>query len=169
MLENRCPCSIAVASHNDLGTRHAFSKRKVNSWQALREQASLMSSKTVQINPYLLLFLVVFVSVLGTAWVAAQLEQSNRKLDYAQAVPGQVKFVSGADARNTRNHTRQSDSITIITELNQSGIDRESNRESFWYRYHAHLLPIAVGLFMLSLSGWSLIGVENLAAKVLRT
>ncbi|MCU0711077.1 MAG: hypothetical protein MUC43_03385 [Pirellula sp.] len=127
-----------------------------------------MSTKTVSINPYVLLFLILGVSVVGTAWVAAQLEQSNRKLDYAQAIPGQVKFVGGGDARKSRNDFRGDQSITVVTKLNSSHAEEESDRESYWYRYHSYVLPIAVGFFMLSLSGWSLIGVENLAMKVQR-
>jgi hypothetical protein len=124
-----------------------------------------MRSKTVQINPYVILFLILSVSVVGTAWVAAQFEQSTSKLDYAQAIPGKVKFVSGAETKQAYGAKNRNEPITVVKKLNQNHPGLATSRESYWYRYHAHLLPIAVGFFMLTLSGWSLLGVENLAVK----
>lgn len=126
-----------------------------------------MRSETVKINPYAILFLILTVSVLGTAWVAAQFERSSNAIDYAQAVPGQIKFVSGADAKRSHDASSRNDTVTIVKKLNNVNPELATNRESYWYKYHAHLLPIAVGFFMLTLSGWSLIGVENLAMRVL--
>lgn len=126
-----------------------------------------MRSETVQINPYVILFLILSVSVLGTAWVAAQFEQSSNSLEYAQAVPGHIKFVSGSDAKRNHVASSRNDTVTIVKKLNNVNPGLATNREGYWYRYHAHLLPIAVGFFMLTLSGWSLIGVENLAMRVL--
>ncbi|MFN7875544.1 MAG: hypothetical protein ACK5PB_09505 [Pirellula sp.] len=126
-----------------------------------------MRSETVQISPYVVLFLILSVSVLGTAWVAAQFKKSSNSLDYAQAVPGQIKFVSGSDAKRNQSASSRHETVTIVKKLNNVNPGLATNHESYWYRYHAHLLPIAVGFFMLTLSGWSLIGVENLAIQAL--
>jgi hypothetical protein len=126
-----------------------------------------MRSKTDQINPYVILFLILSVSVLGTAWVAAQFERSSSSIDYAQAIPGQVKFISGSSTKRSHGIHSQNESVTFVKKLNDVNPGLTASRVSYWHRYHAHLLPIAVGFFMLTLSGWSLIGVENLAMRVL--
>ncbi len=133
------------------------------------EQAPTMTAKTVQTNPYVILFLILSVSVVGTAWVAAQFEQSTRKLDYAHAIPGKVKFVSGVDLKRNSGVAKGNEPITVVKKLTKINSRVTETRESYWYRYHSHLLPIAVGFFMLTLSGWSLVGVENLAVRSLNT
>ncbi|MCU0719684.1 MAG: hypothetical protein MUC83_08275 [Pirellula sp.] len=128
-----------------------------------------MRSKTVSIDPYVILFLILSLSVLGTAWVAAQFEPSTRKLDYAQAIPGKVKLVSGVEPKQTPVASKANEPIADVKKLIHNGPAMKTTRDSYWYQYHAHLLPIAVGFFMLTLSGWSLIGVENLAMRALNS
>jgi len=104
-------------------------------------------------NPYFILFSLLFLSVAGSAWMAKQMNTSASKLDYAQAVPA---VAISEDKRS---------SIYYPTPAPANYSLESRDRLNTWHRYHAHVLPIAVGFFMLTLSGWSLLGVENLSMR----
>ena len=125
-------------------------------WFGLTRKHVIMKFENPLANPYFILFSLLFLSVAGSTWIAKQWKVSSPNLDYAQAIP------AIATVKESPSSSQDSVSVPAVYSFEgRGGLE-------VWHRYHAHILPIAVGFFMLTLSGWSLLGVENLAMREIR-
>ncbi|XZE17912.1 hypothetical protein SH449x_003193 [Pirellulaceae bacterium SH449] len=120
-------------------------------------------------NPYLLLVAILFSAVGGSAILSSWCGGAPRMLETAHAVEAEEKT---APTHVGAKKPEEPNPGFVCCEAD-CNICSTSNmavkaKTKFWQNYHTHMLPVAVGLFMLSLSGWSLLGVENLAARDLK-
>lgn len=117
-------------------------------------------------SPYLFLGVILFCAVCGSAFLSSWLGAPRLVLEPSNAMAYEDRTVSTqVAAKNSEERNSKSDCCESDCEICASSQIMVSPTAKFWQSYHTHLLPVAVGLFMLSLSGWSLLGVENLAVK----
>jgi hypothetical protein len=117
-------------------------------------------------SPYLFLGAVLLSAVSGSALLSSWFGAPRLVLKPSNAMTFEDKTASiqvaaeSSEELNSKSVCCESD-----CDICESSRIIVSPTAKFWQNYHAHMLPLAVGFFMLCLSGWSLLGVENLAAK----
>lgn len=119
-------------------------------------------------RPYFFQAVILFCVVGGSSFLSSWREGPRLTLETAKAMADEeIATTTQVAAKTFKELNSKTVCCEVDCEICATRQVMVNPTAKFWQNYHTHILPVAVGLFMLSLSGWSLLGVRNLAAREL--